>query len=938
MTTQNVSDFPGARWWKFDFHTHTPASIDYGMGPDSAQLKKITPEDWLLSYMRAGIDCVAVTDHNSGEWVDKLKEALGVLKSHPEYRPLFLFPGVELSVNGGVHFLAIFDVEKTTADITRLLGAVGYRGTSGHSDEVTSKSASEVIQEIDKSGGLIIPAHADQEKGIFKVLNGPSLAQILDCHAIIAVELFDGSFHFPPLYKDRNLSWTSVLGTDGHHPGAYQVASGTTVSPGSHYTWVKMGQPTLEGLRLSLFDGAPLSMRRSDTDTGNPNRHAENLIRSIEIGNARYCGRGEPMTAQFNPWLNTIIGGRGTGKSTIVEFLRIAARRVEELPGKMLEYFNDFQRVPGSRDDQGALTEETRVQVVYQTVTGKYRLQWDTKGTLTPIEEMQMDGTWKQAPGDIRQRFPVRIFSQKQIFALAEESQGLLKVIDDASEVDRRSWEIRWGQEEARFLSFRGKIRELWLQLAEFERVRGELDDVNRKLKLFEGAEHSRVLAEYQKRQRQHRSLQEFGKGIGAIEQQLMETAEAVLPMELDQSLFEADDPADRDILERTSKIAAAIQVLQSELEKLTKKAREASESWETSFKDSAWHNAFIESTKAYEDLVKSLKGQGAGDPSQYGSLVQKRQVLESKLQTLKETAELLKEVKRQALESLDRLCAIRGELSDRRANFLRTILRDNPYVRIELAPYSQNSYGQNLRDVEVQFRRLIGREDWFEDDILSTDESKGLIADLYRDLPKDKKSATEEIERRLKATKKTIMDMFLGQSVSGFGKRFQTFINKLPPEAADRIETWFPEDSLWVSYSIAADGSKFRPIQQASPGQKTAAILAFLLAYGDEPMIIDQPEDDLDNYLIYDLIVRQLRENKKRRQLIVVTHNPNIVVNGDAELVLGMDHREGQCCLTRQGSLQELEIREEVCRVMEGGREAFTQRYRRILQGVSHV
>jgi len=181
-------------------------------------------------------------------------------------------------------------------------------------------------------------------------------------------------------------------------------------------------------------------------------------------------------------------------------------------------------------------------------------------------------------------------------------------------------------------------------------------------------------------------------------------------------------------------------------------------------------------------------------------------------------------------------------------------------------------------------------------------------------------------------------MDMFLGQSVSGFGKRFQTFINKLPPEAADRIETWFPEDSLWVSYSIAADGSKFRPIQQASPGQKTAAILAFLLAYGDEPMIIDQPEDDLDNYLIYDLIVRQLRENKKRRQLIVVTHNPNIVVNGDAELVLGMDHREGQCCLTRQGSLQELEIREEVCRIMEGGREAFAQRYRRILQGVSHV
>src|SRR4030042_5184868 len=113
------------------------------------------------------------------------------------------------------------------------------------------------------------------------------------------------------------------------------------------------------------------------------------------------------MTARFNPWLNTIIGGRGTGKPTIVEFLSIAARRVEELPVKMVKDFNEFQRLPSSRDDRGALTEETRVQAVYQTVTGKYRLQWDTKGTLTPIEEIQMDGTWKQEPRQIRQTFRV---------------------------------------------------------------------------------------------------------------------------------------------------------------------------------------------------------------------------------------------------------------------------------------------------------------------------------------------------------------------------------------------------------------------------------------------------------------------------------------------------------------------------------------------------
>ena len=107
--------------------------------------------------------------------------------------------------------------------------------------------------------------------------------------------------------------------------------------------------------------------------------------------------------------------------------------------------------------------------------------------------------------------------------------------------------------------------------------------------------------------------------------------------------------------------------------------------------------------------------------------------------------------------------------------------------------------------------------------------------------------------------------------------------------------------------------------------------MLAFLLAHGDEPLVLDQPEDDLDNHLIYDLVVRQIRENKLRRQIIVVTHNPNIVVNGDAEMLHVMDFAAGQCRVVQEGSLQEREIRDEVCRVMEGGRDAFERRYRRL-------
>lgn len=96
----------------------------------------------------------------------------------------------------------------------------------------------------------------------------------------------------------------------------------------------------------------------------------------------------------------------------------------------------------------------------------------------------------------------------------------------------------------------------------------------------------------------------------------------------------------------------------------------------------------------------------------------------------------------------------------------------------------------------------------------------------------------------------------------------------------------------------------------------------SFLLLHGDEPLILDQPEDDLDNHLIYDLIVSQLRDNKRRRQVIVSTYNPNIVVNGDAEMVNAMDQVNGQCVVLEPGSgcLQSRDVRDEICRVMEGG------------------
>lgn len=80
--------------------------------------------------------------------------------------------------------------------------------------------------------------------------------------------------------------------------------------------------------------------------------------------------------------------------------------------------------------------------------------------------------------------------------------------------------------------------------------------------------------------------------------------------------------------------------------------------------------------------------------------------------------------------------------------------------------------------------------------------------------------------------------------------QKFATCASSLVHEKRDRLTVWFPPDSLRINCSPRNDGQGFRPITDGSPGQKTAALLAFLLWYDTEPMLLDQPEDDLDNHL----------------------------------------------------------------------------------------
>ena len=925
--------YPGARWWKFDFHTHTPASHDYGKGARQAKLKQITPESWLLRFMNAGVDCVAVTDHNSGEWIDRLKEALEAMQTSDAegFRPLHLFPGVEVTANGGIHILGVFRPDKTGSDIAALLGAVKYQGERGASDIAAESAPISVIEAILDAGGIPVPAHVDAPSGLWK-LRGNTLAPLLDADLLLACEVVDPSSVPPELYGRKRMNWAEVLGSDSHHPDD----AGGERYPGSHYTWVKMARPSLEGLRLALIDGNGLSIRRSD-DVGpfDPAGIPKHIVEAIEIGEARFMGRREPSVLTFSPWLNALVGGRGTGKSTVVHGIRLAANRASELKALSSSSvprttFEAFNRIPTQRVATGGLQEDMLVRLTLLRDGIRYRLQWSAGGDSAVVQEEGPPG-WR--PSQIQsvtpERFPLRIFSQGQIAALAgENQQALMQVIDDAGGVAEHQRELQASRDA--FFATQARIRGVRTSLEDADRLAVEREDVERKLKRFEEAGHTEVLTRYRHRQRQNREVERQFEAVAKLAEQIEATGSEMRPEDIPDGLF-SDDPQDREVDAILASLAESVRDASQALGDQARTLRKVAAEHREQLSGGGWRRAVDDAALDYEELIDALRAEGVSDPSEYGRLVQARARLDSELSRLESLEAERKRLVRVARDQRRELQDKRRTVSDARSRFLEATLARNRFVHIRC-----RDYGHEPRVVERSLREVLGvLDERFANDILTMDEDRaenGIVARLLTTLPDDPASRRTEFENRLGDLKRWIEEAAAGGDA--FGGAFNNFLARecgKTPDLLDRLLAWFPEDALIVEYSRLGDGKDFQPIEQASAGQRSAAMLAFLLAHGDAPLVLDQPEDDLDNHLIYDLVVRQIRENKSRRQIIVVTHNPNIVVNGDAEMLHALNFVAGQCKVVKSGSLQDEAMREEVCRVMEGGREAFERRYRRL-------
>ena len=929
----NTTQIPGSRWWRFDFHNHTPASSDF----HPAERDTLQARDWLLAYMRAGVDAVVVSDHNTAAWVTQLQEALAalVVEQPPEWRPLALFPGLEISANEGVHLLAIFGPGTPRQTLDGLLGKLtGWAAGKPNHEQQCEQSAVLVAKAIHDSGGLAVAAHADKPRGIFVApgVTGRSLDSLLT--VLDAIELHDpqGSVAQASLAHWRGRA--VVAGSDSPH---------RTSNAGRRCTWVKMSRPELAGLRLALLD-PELALLPAVPGVPAPPLGGAQWIRSLQIENLQ-LRRQEPLRLDFNPAYNAVIGGRGSGKSTVIECLRLALAREGEIgatdAGALEHNFANFKKVAAGRNLPGMMRPDSVLVAEVQTgpaADDKLRFEWRSDGkdsgriTVLRPEGAGWVDTGLSSSTQMRAAFPVRIFSQKQVLALARHPQALLGLIDETLGPAKLAWQQVFEAARARLRQARVQLRALRAESARKPALELEHHTVSRKALVFKNANFGPLLQGHQRATRQHRALDDFHRlleqDVATLRRALNET---VLLEQTALTDFESVTPADAAVVQSTlrlrdglAKRRATVAAEVAEMETLLAAAKAALASGD-------WQAQAQVQLAAYASEMQRLQAEGIDSAQEAAVAVAAVDRLAQQLASVAQFEARIPAAESEVAQAEEALLTARLQLTAQREELLQRVFASDGSLKVTLrgAAHGEGAVGE--------LRELLGlgdRDKWpaiWEPAEEPGEKPKGVLYDATQT------DRATDVGHRLLAMRHGLEDGDRKVLDTTIPAKLEQRLKALPPERFDELAGWFPEDEVTLSYR-PKPGAEHKPLTQASDGQRAAAMLSFLLAQGEQPLLLDQPEDDLDNALVSELVVRQIREGKQARQLIVVTHNPNIVVNGDAELVLRMQFERGSIQAPQVGGMHERQVRESICEVMEGGRPAFEQRYKRILEDLNNL
>lgn len=839
-----------------------------------------------------GISVLAITDHNDVASVPAFRAAA-------EERGVHVFPGFELSSSEGVHVLCIYPHQTILDQLGRFLGELGIR-TPGSSSELSSLGFVDMLSKVRDQGGVTVAAHVTNEKGLFTALKGQARVRAWQCEDLLVIQVPGPVEDLPQdvraIVENQNPDYRRAHPAEDRLAIAVlnsrDVARPEDLDERSASCWIKMSEVSVEGLRQAFLD--PGSRIRLNPKEGKlePEEHAELLALSWQGGFL------DGATVHFNPNLNVLVGGRGTGKSTIVESIRAVLG---------LEPIGDEARKAHEGIVRHVLRSGTKISLrvrAHRPAVLEYTIERTLPNpSLIKDERGEVSNL---SPVDVLAR--VEIFGQHEISELTKSREKLTRLLDRFVERDdavpRRKTELRRELEKSR----RGLL-DTRKELAQIDERLAALPGLEETLERFRQAGLEERLKEQSLLVREERILASIPERLATF-RECLENLDREVP--IDRVFLSAkalEELPGKEILGRLNEVFEALDrdlgAARASLGAALKRADEGVAEVRV-----AWNARKQEVQEAYEKILRELQ-KSRVDGEEFIRL--RRQIEE-----LRPLRERQQQAKRLQGEQADRRRKLLAEWEDSKAEEFRRLDR------------AAKKVSQRLRDrVQVEVTAAGDREPLYK---ILRDEVGGRLSEATDSLRQAKDLSLTQFVEACRIGASEVTKRFSITPVQA-GRLAQA-----DPEVLMRVEELDlpPTTAIRLNTAPPGEPTSWQTLEELSTGQKATAVLLLLLLESDAPLIVDQPEDDLDNRFITEGVVPRMREEKQRRQFLFSTHNANIPVLGDAELIIGLtasgeaDGGRARIAPEHVGSIDDRPVRELVEEILEGGKEAFERRRRK--------
>lgn len=933
-----TTDYKGMRWLKCDLQMQTPADARHWAGDRlEAGHEAVAAKAFAEACYEKGLDVVGITDHNflSKDFIPHLQAAFNEIERDFGHK-ITLFPGFEFEAAGvgrGVHVLCLFE---PGTDLTRLdsilteCGVSYPRVNAAGQLEKSDKNLKEILRIAqEKYGGIIIMPHATSNEGIF---DNNSIAEWLQQDQFTNPDLL--AVEVPKPVHLMSAGYQLLLRSgDDCQPGWKRIRPIATLmssdnkklvdfnehqkptpnSIGYRYSWFKMSEPSIESLRQAFLDHESRIILPEDvtTDTHPAQRVRQAAIKSISIKNVAFLA---DQQVHFSPNMNCVIGGRGSGKSTLLEYLRIILGKDNS---KDLDYGTE-ERIKRVRDTLNEPSAE--VEVCWVSVDGvEDRIVWQN-GSPT------VQGRDLADPETFFNSLPLHFYSQQQLNRLTEtktddvsvrQAQRLLELVDGFTKNKLDELADRERKLKLQIQDAFSNLRKAKTLEKDHKRLQQEHQELDRQWK---------VRSEIQEDARRHQLLKtelRYLEGLaGTPGKQFADVASLSETIAASHVAFQVTDSAHAAWFRQfDDKIKAAKHSLARTIRNAVEQFEAAVEDLKTN--DPAWNAIREELNQADAKFSEACAAKGL-TTDDVGHLHEVNQSRAKKQREIDETGAEIQRLKEVAGDTgllMQQLHQIWREQFQKRveaaerANEL-AVLNEGRQRFIEVSAKYQQDH-KNFRELWQSFAPSDGRtrlgKNW---------ESCGETLHTLFTGQEDAESPWQVLEECLSVEQ--------GSAGSNFGTNSQELFQHIQ----DNLERWEKLRCSRVQDTVdmklfRADGSTAGSIAEGSlsDGQRNTAALALLLAQEGGPLVIDQPEDELDSNFVFRELIPMLRKVKSKRQLIMATHNANLPVNGDAELVYAFEARDGKGEALACGGLDQASVTKAVLDIMEGTEEAFRRR-----------